>query len=306
MKIVFMGTSAFAMPILSRIIDSKHQVVAVYTKAPSKQSRGMNLSKTPIHALAEQNQIKVLTPKTLRTPSEVDILTNLKADVVVVAAYGLIIPESFLNICKFGFINVHPSDLPRWRGAAPIQRSMMVCDEETAICIMKMDAGVDTGPVFLKKQLKLDKTKTIHQLTEDYAQLGSEMLLQTLKDLEQGTAIATPQSEIGATYASKILSEEEQINWQEAAQTIHGRIMALTPAAFFVDNDLKIKAIESTVIDQTTTEVPGTVLNKELDIACGSGTTLRITKLQRPGGKVLQAKDFLCGYKMPVGKIIGV
>lgn len=299
-----MGTADFAVPILERIIDSNHKVVAVYTKAPTRKSRGLSIEKTPIHKVAELHKISILTPKTLRNQEELNIFLNIDADVVVVAAYGLIIPENFLNFCKFGCINIHPSDLPRWRGAAPIQRSMMAFDETTAICIMKMDSGIDTGPVFLKKHLELDKNKTINELTKEYAEIGAEMLIQTLKDLEDGRATLTEQSEDGITYANKITHEEGRINWKESADAIHGKVMALTPNAYFFHKDLQIKAIKSHVIPGRTSEIPGTVLNKNFEIACGDGSIIKIDKLQRPGGKVLDTKDFLCGYKIPVGTII--
>ena len=233
-----------------------------------------------------------------------DVFSSIQADIVVVAAYGLIIPDFFLNFCKFGCINIHPSDLPKWRGAAPIQRSIMACDETTAICIMKMDSGIDTGPIFLKKRLNLDKNKTIYQLTEEYAKIGAEMLIQTLADLEMSHATLTEQSKEGVTYASKIIPEEGKINWNENANTVHGKIMALTPNAYFTHNDLKIKAIKSHLVDGKTTEVPGTVLNKNFEVACNNGSIIRIEQLQKPGGKVLNTKDFLCGYKISVGMVI--
>lgn len=304
MKIIFMGTADFAVPIFERIIDSNHEVVAVYTKAPTKKSRGLLVEKTPVHKVADFHKINVLTPKTLRNQEEMNIFSNINADAVVVAAYGLIIPDFFLNFCKFGCINIHPSDLPRWRGAAPIQRSMMACDERTAICIMKMDSGIDTGPIFLKKQLQLDKNKTIHQLTEEYARIGAEMLIQTLEDLENGRATLTEQSEDGVTYANKITAEEGKIDWNEHSNSIHGKIMALTPNAYFMHNNLQIKAIKSHLVEGRTTESPGTVLSKNFDIVCGDDSIINIEKLQRPGGKVLDTKDFLCGYKIQVGEVI--
>lgn len=304
MKIIFMGTADFAVPILEKIIESNHEVVAVYTKAPTKKSRGLLVEKTPIHKVADLHKINVLTPKTLRNQEEMSVFSDINADAVVVAAYGLIVPDFFLNFCKFGCINIHPSDLPRWRGAAPIQRSMMACDETTAICIMKMDSGIDTGPIFLKRQLQLDKNKTIHQLTEEYAKIGVEMLIQTLEALENGKTMLTTQSEDGATYANKITPEESKIDWNDCASSVHGKIMALSPNAYFMHNNLQIKAIQSHLVEGQTCEPPGTVLNKNFDIACGGGSVIKIEKLQRPGGKVLNTKDFLCGYKIPVGEII--
>ncbi len=304
MQIIFMGTSEFAVPILNSLIHSQHSIKSVYTVEPKLHSRGMKLHCSPVYKVAEKHQIPIFTPKTFKNQSEVDKLKEIEADIIVVAAYGLIIPASILNACKFGCINVHPSDLPRWRGAAPIQRSMMACDSETAICIMQLDAGVDTGPIFTKKQLTLDKNKNIHQLTEDYAQIGAEMLLQTLKELEKSVANAFPQTNIGTTYAQKITSEDMVINWNKNATAIHGQIMALTPNAYFINQGLKIKAVESVLIDQETNEPPGMVLNKQLDIACGDNRVIRLTKLQKPSAKILETRDFLCGYKIPIGSTI--
>ncbi len=299
-----MGTADFAVPVLERIINSSHEVVAVYTKVPTKKSRGLSIEKTPIHKVADLHHINVVTPKTLRNQEAMDVFSSIQADVVVVAAYGLIIPDFFLNFFKFGCINIHPSDLPKWRGAAPIQRSIMACDETTAICIMKMDSGIDTGPIFSKKQLILDKNKTIHQLTKEYAEIGAEMLIHTLADLENNHVTLIEQSKEGVTYAGKIIPEEGKINWNEDANVVHGKIMALTPNAYFIHKGLQIKAIKSHLIDGKTTEIPGTVLNKNFELACNNGSIIRIEQLQKPGGKVLNTRDFLCGYKIPVGMVI--
>lgn len=296
-----MGTSAFAVPVLEKLIDSKHKVVAVYTKQPSNQSRGMSLKKSLIHTTADCNNIPVYTPKTFRDQLEVDKFLQIDADIAVVAAYGLIIPESILNGYKFGCINIHPSDLPRWRGAAPIQRSMMAVDNTTAICIMKMDSGIDTGPIYSKKQLTLDKSKNIHQLTVEYAQIGAEMLLDVLEMVENNTYELQSQTDIGATYASKILPMDEKIDFSESSDCVHGKIMALTPNGYFTCQGLNIKAIESVLTDKISDKIPGSVISKQLEVVCGDGKVVRITKLQRPGGKILDTQAFLCGYKIPIG-----
>lgn len=304
MKIVFMGTSAFAVPVLEKLIESKHQIIAVYTKQPSKKSRGMSLQKSPIHIIADYNNITVHTPKTLKDQSEVDKLTEINADIAVIAAYGLIIPENILSLYKFGCINIHPSDLPRWRGAAPIQRAMMAGDHLTSICIMKMDSGIDTGPIYSKKQLILDKTKNIHQLTIEYAEIGAEMLLEVLDMVENNTYELQNQTDTGITYASRILSVDEKIDFSEPAQCVHGKIMALTPNAYFLNQGLHIKAIESVLTDKVSDQNIGSVISKQLEVVCGDNKVLHITKLQRPGGKILDTKAFLCGYNIPLNTIL--
>lgn len=296
-----MGTATFAVPILEKLVNSEHSVVAIYTKAPSKQARGMLIQNSPVHEFAIHHNIDVYTPETLRNQTVVDKLTAFNADVIVVAAYGLIVPNTILNICKFGCINIHPSDLPRWRGAAPIQRTLMAGDEQTAICVMKMDDGIDTGPVFIRKHIAVNKTHTIHQLIKEYAEIGVDLLLQTLEKLKQNSITALPQGDENITYASKILPGEENINWFDSAIAIHGKIMALTPNAYFMHRQIKIKAIESTLSSYKSDEKPGTILNKNFEVVCGDGNIIKITKLQRPGGKILTTKEFICGYKIDVG-----
>jgi methionyl-tRNA formyltransferase len=229
---------------------------------------------------------------------------QIGADVAVVAAYGLIIPENILNLYKFGCINIHPSDLPRWRGAAPIQRSMMAGDDTTAVCIMKMDSGIDTGPIYSKKQLILDKTKNIHALTMEYAQIGAEILLEVLDKIENNTYRLYDQTDTNITYASKILPTDEKIDFSESAQCVHGKIMALTPNAYFTHQEFNIKAIESILTDKISDDNSGSVISKQLEIVCGDNKVIRITKLQRPGGKILDTQAFLCGYKIPVNTIL--
>jgi methionyl-tRNA formyltransferase len=296
MKIVFMGTGAFAMPVLHRLLGSRHEIVAVYTKNNQKTAKVEN-----VYAIADCNHIQIFTPKTLKIQSEVDKFLSINADVAIVASYGLIIPEAILNGYKFGCINVHPSDLPKWRGAAPIQRSIMAGDHTTAVCIIKMDSGIDTGPLYDKRQLFLDKTKNIHQLTREYAEIGSEMLLEVLDQIEQNNYKLKLQSEVGVSYAHKIQSQEEKIDFNDAAANVHGKIMALTPSGYFIYKNLHIKAIESRIVDKISDFAPGTVVSNKLEIVCGNRKIIQITKLQRAGGKVLDIQAFLCGHNIPIG-----
>lgn len=299
-----MGTSAFAAPILQGLISSKYQVVAVYTKKPSRQSRGMSIAKSIIHTIADCNAIPVYTPKTFKDQSEIEVFKQIECDITVVAAYGLIIPDSILNHNKFGCVNVHPSNLPRWRGAAPIQRAMMAGDNTTGVCIMKMDSGIDTGPIYDKREFILDKTKNFHQLTNEYAEVGLTMLLDVLDGIKNNTYKLSIQSKIGITYANKILPTEEKIDFSQPAVNIYGTIMALTPNAYFTYQDMNIKAVEAFLTDKISDRQPGTIITKQLEVACGDNRVILLTKLQRPGGRILDTQAFLCGYKIPIDSIL--
>ena len=295
-----MGTGPFAVPVLNRLLTSRHKIVAVYTKNNPKPDKSAN-NKSQVSSIASCNNITCHTPKTFKIQSEVDKFLSIDADIAVVASYGLIIPEAILNGYKFGCINIHPSDLPKWRGAAPIQRAVMAGDNTTAVCIIKMDSGIDTGPIYNKKQLLLDKTKNIHQLTAEYADIGSELLLETLDKIELNNYRLSKQSQDGASYASKIQPQDEIINFNDTAAQVHGKIMALTPNAHFEHQGLRIKAIESFLTEKTYDAKPGTVISKQLEVVCGDKKVIKITKLQRSGGKILETQAFLCGCKIPIG-----
>ena len=294
-----MGTPEFAVPALKDLIESpKHEVVALYTKSPAISGRGLNIEKSATQLLAEQyKNISIMTPRTLRNDDEVNIIKNFNADVIVVAAYGLILPASVLNITRHGCINIHPSDLPRWRGAAPIQRSIMAGDKETAMCIMRMDEGIDSGDIVMKEMVEIEDSMTANELSLYMANLGSQNLLKVLDDLENGTAVFHKQSDIGITYANKINRSEERIVWNRSAEEIYCQIKAFAPrpCAHFIYNNERIKIVAASWSNDHHDMHPGTVVDAKLTIACGKGF-LTPTLLQREGRKMIYTDAFLRGY----------
>jgi len=305
MKVVFMGTPHFAVPTLKALISSHHYMAAVYSKPPKPAGRGQSMLKTPVHLLAEENGIPVFTPSSLQPIEEVEYLQKLNPDVIVVAAYGLILRTEVLSIPKHGCINIHPSDLPRWRGAAPIQRTIMAGDKDTAMCIMKMDEGLDTGNVIMRHKVKLDEEITAHKLHDQMATLGAELLLQALAHIENNTAIYHPQLEEGTTYANKLNAEDEKLNFEQTAHMVNCQVRAFSPkpAAYFNYKGEPIKVItaEYTVVKHDF--APGTVVGDNLKIACIDGF-LQPTLLQRPGRKMIYTDAFLRGFPIEPGTIL--
>ena len=284
-----MGTPDFAVPCLKALIDSSHEIVAVYTAPPKPAGRGKELKKSKVHEVAEAAGLKVLTPASLKQETLPD------ADIAVVAAYGLLLPEHILNAPKHGCINIHPSLLPRWRGAAPIQRSIMAGDKMTAVCIMKMDKGLDTGDVLLKTEFDLEPKITAGVLHDKCAEIGARLTLEVIDNIEKITPVR--QSEEGVTYAKKITSEDEKIDWKKPAQEIEQIIRGLNPfpAAYFLHNGEKIKVFEADVVDKS--GEAGKVLDEYLTIACGE-KALQIKQLQRSGKRIMTAKEFLNGSRI--------
>lgn len=305
MKIVFMGTPAFAVPSLKSLISSKHNVVAVYSKPPKPAGRGERLLKSAVHILAEDNNVPVHTPASLKPIEEVEFLRNLNPDVIVVTAYGLILRPEVLSIPKFGCINIHPSSLPRWRGAAPIQRTIMAGDKETSMCIMQMDAGLDTGDILKRQFVELDDEITTSQLHDHMANLGAELLLKTLDDIESGTSHPQKQAEEGLTYAEKITSFEERINFEQSARLVNCQIRALSPrpGAYFSFANEAIKVISAEYTTEDHNFRPGTVVGGDLKIACKDGF-LQPKLLQRPGRKMIYADAFLRGFPITDGMVL--
>ncbi|WPX97223.1 Methionyl-tRNA formyltransferase [Candidatus Bandiella woodruffii] len=297
-----MGSPEFAAPTLLALVSTQHQVIAVYTKPPSYSGRGLQENKSVIHNLAEKFDISVMTPKRLRDSENIEVFRSFAPDIVVVAAYGLIIPKEFLQIPKYGFINVHPSDLPRWRGAAPIQRTIMAGDTKTAICIMQMDEGVDTGDIILRKEILLDDQITAKELHDMCAETGGKMVLETLSLIEQKKVLHKKQSDIGVTYAEKIQSNEEKIDFNLGAIEINCKIRTLSPrpgAYFFYNNEI-IKIIKAQVVDLKHDFEPGMVIDDNLSIACKEGVIKPIL-LQRQGKKMIYTDAFLRGFNIPAG-----
>jgi len=286
MRIIFMGTPHFAVPALEALI-AQHQVVAVYSQPPRPAGRGMKETPSPVQLLAEKHNIPVHTPVSLKSAGEQEKFKALDADVAVVVAYGLLLPQAILNGTKHGCINIHPSALPRWRGAAPIQRTIMAGDSYTDICIMKMDAGLDTGPVMLRHVVMIPEGTTAGQLHDQIAQEAPKQLLQALAQLANGTASFTPQPEEGVTYAHKITKEEARIDLSLPVKEVLQKILGLSPfpGAFFEHKGERIKIFHAT-LDRT----------NAFPIACADGV-IYPTELQRAGGKRMGVDEFLAGFQ---------
>ncbi len=297
MRLIFMGTPAFAVPTLDAVLQAGHEVAAVYTQPPRPAGRGKALSPSPVQRRAESAGIEVRAPLSLRDPVEQQAFADLGADAALVAAYGLILPPAVLAAPRFGCLNVHASLLPRWRGAAPIQRAIEAGDAETGISIMQMERGLDTGPVFLKRAIPIG-TRNHGELTELLAGLGAAMMLEVLgqiPDLE-----AEPQDDGLATYAPKIDKKEARIDFTRAAEEVERQVRAFapTPGAWFEYGGERIRLLAAELTDAE--GEPGTVLDERLSIACGSGAVVP-TRLQRPGRAAMDAGALLRGFGIPIG-----
>ncbi|MFG1396649.1 methionyl-tRNA formyltransferase [Roseixanthobacter pseudopolyaromaticivorans] len=307
MRIVFMGTPDFAVPTLSEIVARGHDVVAVYTRAPAPAGRrGLDLTPSPVHAVAEKFGLPVFTPKTLRTEEAAAQMRELKADVAVVVAYGLILPQPILDAPELGCLNLHASLLPRWRGAAPIQRAVMAGDTETGIAVMKMEAGLDTGPVGLLERVSIGPDMTSGELHDALMVLGADLMGRALAALERGGLHFTPQSEEGVLYAAKIAKSEARIDWSRPGREVHNQIRGLSPfpGAWFPlgADEARVKVLRATLAEGA--GAPGTVLDDGLTIACGEGA-VRLVQLQKAGKQPMGAEMFLRGNALSAGTRLG-
>jgi methionyl-tRNA formyltransferase len=296
MRVVFMGSPDFAVPSLNALIEAGHEVVAAYAQPPRPAGRGKADRKTPVHERAEELGIEVRTPSRLRAPGEQDALRALDVELGVVAAYGLILPKAILEAPAAGFINVHASLLPRWRGAAPIQRAILAGDEVSGVTIMKMDEGLDTGPILLRESLDI-RGKNAGQVTEELARLGARLLIQWLDHPKPGVA----QPIAGGTYASKIDKSEARIAWTNSAEDILRQVLAFNPVpgAWFEAEGERIKLLDAVATGNTSGR-PGEVLDDNLTIACGSGC-VRPLKVQREGRGPITTAELLRGFPIPKG-----
>jgi len=299
MRIVFMGSPDFAVPSLDALVEAGHDVVAVYAQPPRPAGRGKAERKTAVHERAEQLGIEVRTPRTLRSAEEQARFAALNADLGVVAAYGLILPKPILDGPKSGCVNVHASLLPRWRGAAPIQRAILAGDEISGVTIMKMDEGLDTGPMLLKRELDI-RGKNAGQVTDELAKLGASALVEWIDH----PTPPEPQPEEGATYASKIDKSEARIDWSRPAEQVERQVRAFNPApgAWFEANGERVKLLEAAVGDDASGK-PGEVLDDCLTIACGSGYA-RPLKVQRAGRGAMTVGELLRGFPIPKGTVL--
>ncbi|MDP3935800.1 MAG: methionyl-tRNA formyltransferase [Alphaproteobacteria bacterium] len=300
MRIVFMGTPTFAAAALQSILDAKLNVVAVYTQPPKPVGRGYEVKKSPTHELAERHNIPVHYPKTLRAPETQAELRSLRPDICVVAAYGFILPQAILDIPILGCINIHGSLLPRWRGAAPIQHSILAGDTETGITIMKMDAGMDTGDMLYKRSVPIT-VSTSQMLFNELSLLGGEMIVEYL--LHSNRYPPIPQPVEGITMAPKIDKSMAQLDWRKTAPELERQLRAFTPwpGVFTVYNNIILKIGGLEILPELHSQPPGSILNETLHIACGNGTVLAILALQRPGGKMLPTREFLKGFEVKTG-----
>ena len=308
MRIIFMGTPDFAVPSLRAIREAGHEVVAVYTQPPRQAGRGMAFCKSAVLQDAEQAGLTVRTPARLKSAEEQERFVALDADAAVVVAYGIILPKPILDATRHGAFNLHASLLPRWRGAAPINRAIMAGDRETGVSIMRLDEGLDNGPVCLEARVAIGRDMTAGELHDALATSGATLMVHTLSALERGGLDCRPQAENGVTYAEKIEPGETRIDWSRPAPELHDKIRGLSPypgAWFEVDINGKrerIKALRSTLAEIS--GAPGTVLDDHLTIACGDGA-VRLTEVQRAGKKTMTADEFLRGVPLRAGTALG-
>jgi len=299
MRVVFMGSPDFAVPSLDGLVEARHEVICVYTQPPRPAGRGKGEQKTAIHVRAEELGVEVRCPRTLKDQEEQARFAALDPDLAVVAAYGLILPKPILEAPKRGCINVHASLLPRWRGAAPIQRAILAGDQTTGVTIMRMEEGLDTGPMLLKRETPVDR-KNAGRLTNELAKLGAEALIEWLGDPTPPVA----QPDEGVTYASKIDKAEARIDWARSAEEIerHVRAFAPSPGAWFEANGERVKLLDS-VADDEASGNPGEVLDDCLTIGCGTGY-IRPLKVQRAGRAVMTPGELLRGFNISKGAIL--
>lgn len=303
MRLIFMGTPAFAVPSLGALIAAGHEVVAVYSQPPRPAGRGQHPTPSPVQSFAEAHHLPVYTPTSLKTPEAQEQFRAHQAEAAIVAAYGLLLPPAILEACPYGCINIHPSDLPRWRGAAPLQRTIMAGDTSSAICIMQMDAGLDTGDVLLRAPFDIAPETTAGELHDRIAVEATPHLLQALEWVASGLAKPEKQSTDGIIYAAKISKEEARINWTLPAQKLLWHIHGLNPfpGAYFEHENERWKILRAMLADGQ--GIVGEVLDDALTIACGDGA-LRVVEVQRQGKKTMNTAEALRGHPIPRGTVL--
>ena len=305
MRLIFMGSPDFAVPTLAALLDAGHQVACVYAQPPRPAGRGQRRRPAPVHAFAEARGLRVRTPAKLEDGAEHAAFAALGADAAVIAAYGLILPVPILEAPVLGCINVHASLLPRWRGAAPIQRAILAGDDETGVTIMGVEKGLDAGPIILSGKLPITATTTAPELHDALSRLGAGLMVEALDGLASGRLVPAPQPADGVTYAAKLGADEGRLDWRRGAVELERAVRALNPwpGTWFDFAGARIKVPAAEVADGAAE--PGTVLDGSLTVACGAGA-LRPTRLQRPGKAPADSAAFLRGYPIPKGTRLGI
>jgi methionyl-tRNA formyltransferase len=294
-----MGTPDFAVPTLAELIAQGHDIAAVYSQPPRPKGRGMALEKGAVHQFAESAHLPVRTPLSLKGAQEQAEFAALDLDAAIVVAYGLLLPKPILDAPRMGCFNLHGSLLPRWRGAAPIQRAVMAGDAETGVMVMRMDEGLDTGPVLMAERVKVGR-KTAGELTSELSRLGADLMVRALGALERGAVTPQPQAADGVTYAKKILKDEARIDWTRSAAEIDGLVRGLSPfpGAFTEAGGERLKILVAEPASGS--GKPGEVIGDDLTIACGEGA-LKLLKVQRAGKSAMTAAELLKGFALPRG-----
>lgn len=309
MRIVFMGTPDFAVPCLERLIESKHDIVGVFCQPDKPKGRSQVLTAPPIKELALKNDIPVFQPKTLKDGAGVEILKELKPDLVVVTAYGKILPEDFLGYPKYGCINIHGSILPKYRGASPVQWAVLNGDSEAGVTSMQMDAGLDTGDMLLVGKIPVDENETAEELFDKLSVLGADILEQTIIKLEEGSLVPQKQDDSKANYVGMLSKEMSGIDWSLSAWEVHNKIRGLYswPGASTVINGKTLKLHKAKMSDKTGNNIAGSVIesDKKLVVCCGDNKCVELIEIQLEGKKRMNAEDFLRGRKIPVGTVLG-
>ena len=303
MRLAFLGTADFAVPALKALAEAGHDIAAVYTQPPRPAGRGRKERPTPIHACAKDMGLTVTTPASLRDSGEQAAFAALGLDAAVVVAYGLILPRPILEAPRLGCLNIHPSLLPRWRGAAPVARAILAGDQETGVSIIQMDEGLDTGPLLAQRRMAMPPRATTGGFEADLAEIGARMLIETLVGLAEGTVKPAEQGEDGATYARKFDKKDGRIDWTRPAEEIDRQVRAFSPwpGAWFDLADSTVRVLSADPVERS--GVPGTLLDNGFTVACGDGA-LSLTKVQRAGKAAMAGADFLRGARLSSGAVI--
>ncbi|MEM9781146.1 MAG: methionyl-tRNA formyltransferase [Pseudomonadota bacterium] len=308
MRVVFMGTPDFAVPVLQALIAAGHAIPAVYTQPPRPAGRGRKLTRSAVHRAAEDAGIEVRTPGRFREAAVIDGFRALAPDIAVVVAYGQILPQAALDVPPLGCLNAHASLLPRWRGAAPIQRAIMAGDGETGVCVMRMEAGLDTGPVLARDRMAIGPADTAGSLHDTLSAMSARLMAATLSRLANGPVATEPQPEHGVTYAAKIEKTEAHISFDQPAAVVSAHIRGLSPFpgawAEIAGERVKVLMVERAPHDPPAGTLAGTVLDDRLTVACREGA-LRLTRLQRAGRGAQDAEEMLRGFAVPAGTVLG-